>query len=285
MMNYKRPRNPMSPTYSQCAVQPVRSGTGQAVAIGSWRIERVSLEQFRSGHRLQERIFEMSAALTRDYKAQPSCEAPPHVLFPQIVKIVERYVRDYVEVRDPNKLIDVFLAPYYGLIIERLLEAIRPDTSQGETPELPRYELNRAPGSTGDVDFWTSREPREVIHSHLNYIVPDTTRWEQSAAWHIDRHPQTAAFVKNAGLGFAIPYLHDGRPHDYIPDFIVRLKDPHHLNLILEVKGFDPVEEVKRNAAERWVAAVNADGSHGRWAYGIIRKPEEVTGCIDACRG
>lgn len=41
-------------------------------------------------------------------------------------------------------------------------------------------------------------------------------------------------------------------------------------------KGWDPLEEVKRTAAERWVAAVNADGQYGRWKYGIAKRPEEV---------
>jgi hypothetical protein len=41
--------------------------------------------------------------------------------------------------------------------------------------------------------------------------------------------------VKNAGLGFAISYHHNGQPHDYVPDFIVRLAgEPlRHLNPIL----------------------------------------------------
>jgi hypothetical protein len=57
------------------------------------------------------------------------------------------------------------------------------------------------------VGRWTSREPREIRRSHLNYVVPDTQKWEQSAVHYIDTHPATEAFVKNAGLGFAIPYL------------------------------------------------------------------------------
>jgi type III restriction enzyme len=55
------------------------------------------------------------------------------------------------------------------------------------------------------VDFWTSREVREVVHSHLNYMVADTRQWEQSAPYVIDTHELVEAFVKNAGLGFAIP--------------------------------------------------------------------------------
>ena len=44
------------------------------------------------------------------------------------------------------------------------------------------------------------------------------------------------AIVKNAGLGFAIPYLHNGQPHDYMPDFIIRLKTEPPIHLILETR-------------------------------------------------
>src|SRR5205823_4629416 len=168
-----------------------------------------------------------------------------------------------------------------GWVIERLVEAIRPDTRSGESPEVPRYEANRRPGSTRDVDLWTSREVREPAKSHLNYIVADTRKWEQSAAFYLDTHPNVIAFVKNSGLGFAIPYFHNGQMHDYVPDFLVRLKGGGPSHLILETKGFDPLEEVKRHAAERWVAAVNADGNFGRWSYALVRNPSEVARCVD----
>lgn len=160
------------------------------------------------------------------------------------------------------------------------IEAIHPDTSQGEAAEIPRYETSRGPGSTGEVSFWTSRDVREVLHSHLNYVVADTKKWEQSAAYFIDRHSDVSSFVKNAGLGFAIPYLHNGQMHDYMPDFIVKYNGDGHRFLILETKGYDPLEEVKRAAAERWVSAVNAEGSYGKWAYRIARKPTDVDSVI-----
>jgi type III restriction enzyme len=87
------------------------------------------------------------------------------------------------------------------------------------------------------------------------------------------------AFVKNAGLGFAIPYVHNGRGHDYQPDFIVRLKDGRHL--ILETKGFDELADVKAAAAERWVAAVNADRTFGRWEYAMARAVPQVREILD----
>jgi len=219
--------------------------------------------------------------LTRDYASQPSCEVPTHVLFPQLAKIAEQYLKEKVHPVPPANILDVFLSPYYGWVIERLVGAVRPDTSLGEAPEVPRYETSRGPGSTAEVDFWTSRDVREVVHSHLNYVVADTKQWEQSATYVIDTHKQVDAFVKNSGLGFAIPYLHNGEPHDYVPDFIVRLRGEPTRYLILETKGFDPLMEVKTQAAQRWVNAVNAEGGYGQWHYVVARKPEEVRTCIE----
>ncbi len=252
------------------------NNAGKQSLSGPGRITEATLVEFRAKRRLQELVFGFARTLTKDYVGQPQCQAPAHVLFPQVVKIVQRYLTDKVHVHPPANIKDLFLAPYYGWLVEILLEGIRPDTSQGEVAEVPRYETSRGPGSTAEVDFWTSREPREVLYSHVNYVVPDTKKWEQSAAYFIDKHSATAAFVKNAGLGFAIPYLHNGQMHDYMPDFIVRMKTEPTVHLILETKGFDPLEDVKRAAAERWVAAVNADGTYGLWRYALAKKPSEV---------
>jgi type III restriction enzyme len=146
-------------------------------------------------------------------------------------------------------------------------------------PEIPRYEENRPKGSTADVDFWTSKPVKEVVHSHLNYVVADTKTWEQAAAYYIDNHDQVAAFVKNQCLGFAIPYMDNGQLHDYTPDFIIRLKNGAHL--ILETKGYDEKETVKVAAAHRWVDAVNAEGSFDTWCYAIARNPNDVPRVID----
>jgi type III restriction enzyme len=116
----------------------------------------------------------------------------------------------------------------------------------------------------------------------VNYVVPDTKRWEQSAAYYIDKHKAVHSFAKNAGLGFAIPYLNNGQMHDYMPDFIIRLKKDSPSYMILETKGYDLLEAVKRAAAERWVSAVNADGSHGVWAYRMVKKTTDVSEVITA---
>jgi type III restriction enzyme len=257
------------------------TNTGRLSIAGPGARERVDLAAFRAGRRLQELVFEMARDLTREYVRGGGCEAPAHVLFPQVVRIVQRYVTGNVRPIPPADLMDLFLSPYYGWAIERLVGAIRPDASAGEAPEVPRYETSRGPGSTADVDYWTSRDVREVERSHLNYVVADTGRWEQQAAYILDTHEAVEAFAKNAGLGFAIPYLHNGQPHDYVPDFLVRLRNPEAGTLILETKGYDELADVKAAAAERWVAAVNADGQHGTWRYVMARSVEAVGEAID----
>lgn len=257
------------------------TNSGRPSLTGPGQLARVDLNPYRQGRRLQALVFEMAGALTKSYVSSGQCEAPAHVLFPQIASIVQRYFDQKVVPVKPAEKVDAFLSPYYGWVIERLTAAIQPDASQGEAPEVPQYETSRGPGSTADVDYWTSKDVREVVKSHLNFVVADTKVWEQSAAYILDSHPMVESFVKNAGLGFAIPYLHNGQPHDYVPDFIVRLKTIPVVHLIIETKGFDPLADVKGAAAQRWVSAVNADGTFGSWRFAMARKVDEVRDVID----
>ena len=203
----------------------------------------------------------MARDLTRDYLRQPGCDAPAHVLFAQLGTIVTRYLREKVRPVPPAREVDAFLSPWYGWLVERLVAAIRPDDAAGENVELPRVEQGREPGSTMEVDFETRREPYPVVKSHINAVVPDTAKWEQSAAYRLDTHDLVHSFVKNAGLGFAIPYLHNGEHHEYLPDFIVRLAGDEERYLILETKGYDPLQEVKTQAAQ----TLDSRGQCRRW--------------------
>ncbi len=58
------------------------------------------------------------------------------------------------------------------------------------------------------------RRPRGPISTSSS---ADTITWEQSAGYHLDNHPAVRSFVKNHGLHFAIPYLHNGKASDYLP--------------------------------------------------------------------
>jgi hypothetical protein len=89
------------------------------------------------------------------------------------------------------------------------------------------------------------------------------------------------SFVKNAGLGFAIPCFYLGQEHDYLPDFIIRLELPRESFVILECKGFpDEHKDDKAAGAKRWVRAVNEDGRYGLWDYELAEHPSRVNDAI-----
>lgn len=49
----------------------------------------------------------------------------------------------------------------------------------------------------------------------------------------------------------------------------------------METKGYDPLEEVKRAAADRWVKAVNAEVTYGKWRYAITKKVSDIPQILD----
>ncbi|MBM4118409.1 type III restriction endonuclease subunit R [bacterium] len=258
------------------------TNTGRLSLSGPGRLDQVGLEAFRRDRRIQELIFGLAADLTRSFREQRGCEIPVHSLFPQLAAIVRRYVAEKVRIIRPADRKDLFLSPYYGWLVEALQENLKGDVDEGEAPELPIIESSRGAGSTADVDFWTSKDVREVRRSHINFIVADTKRWEQTAAYFIDTHDAVEAFAKNAGLGLGIPYLHNGQQHEYVPDFVIRLKGPGERYVLLETKGFDPLKETKQAAAERWCAAVSAHGGFGIWTYRMADRPEHTGAAIDS---
>jgi type III restriction enzyme len=267
---------------------------GHLSLLGPGRTDEVTLTEWRKTKRLGELEFELARTLTQKYAGfdEPNdirssstgssksdvCDIPAQALFPQALVIVRMFLGKKVKPAGTTDIRDMFLDPYYGWAVETLVEAIVPDVAEGEMPELPRYETNREPGSTREVDFWTSRIVWECQRSHLNYMVADTEKWEQSTAYYLDRNESVLSFAKNFNMGFAIPYLHNGEKRDYVPDFLVRLqwKGKEVGNLILEVKGHDPLEGTKKAAALRWVKAVNNDGKYGLWDYRIVHQPTEL---------
>lgn len=263
------------PTEVQMAAA-LPNNQGRIALFVPGRVREMSLEAFLAGRRTQQLVFEAAATLTRDYIQRRGATVPAHALFPQLQRIIARFIDSKVKRATPETdLRLLFLAPYYGWFLERLVESLKPDADAGEAPEIPVYERHREPGSTAEVDFWTTKPILETVRSHVNYLVADTKTWEQQAAKLLDGSRRVHAWVKNAGLGFAIPYIHDGVPHEYQPDFIVRLHSDPVAHLILETKGGrDQLWEVKAAAARRWVAAVNADGAHGQWAYEVAHNPQ-----------
>ena len=89
--------------------------------------------------------------------------------------------------------------------------------------------------------------------------------------------------MKNERLGFTIPYVHEGRTHEYVPDFLVRLvTEPEDVErtLIVEVSGGrkspGPTAAKADTARTQWCAAVNNWGEFGRWGYVEVHNPADA---------
>jgi type III restriction enzyme len=144
------------------------------------------------------------------------------VLFPQVLDAVWCYLEERVVVERDVPLEEIALLKYKQRIIERLTEAIEPDTEAGEPPILPVIERFRPPGSTSEVLFRTVRPCVGTTKSHISHVVLDAPKWEHSVAYQLERMPEVIAYARNDHLDFTIPYEWQGMRHEYRPDYLIR---------------------------------------------------------------
>lgn len=131
---------------------------------------------------------------------------------------------------------------------------------RGRDKILPVLNYYNPFGSTKYVNGNTTKEVYETAKSHVNYVVADTDAWEQICAKTLEELPQVQSYVKNAFLGFTIPYVGAGKDKLYYPDFIARCvtKNGEVVNLVIEVTGMNKDKDDKKWYVEnRWLPAVN----------------------------
>ncbi len=162
---------------------------------------------FHHQKRLQASVYEIAADLTRRLKDKRDDWSARHILFPQVLGIVWQYLEERVIVVDENApLEEIALLKYKQRIIERLTEAIEPDTESGEPPILPVIERFRPVGSTSEVLFRTVRPAVGTTKSHISHVVLDAPRWEHSVAYQLEQMPEVISYARNDHLDFTIPY-------------------------------------------------------------------------------
>jgi type III restriction enzyme len=195
-----------------------------------------------------------------------------------LLVISKRWLKECVTCKDntfPQMLLLLELAHDAADKIYRAIAASEPGMKVLKPIPRPYDTL----GSTRYVDFDTTRPTylTRVDKCHVNYVVADTKSWEQKMAQSLEDMDEVVCYVKNQGLNFAIPYTLEGEEKNYIPDFIVRIRNgsAEPLNLIFEVSGEAKKEKAAKAATARtlWVPAVNNHGGFGKWAYLEISDP------------
>jgi type III restriction enzyme len=253
---------------------------------GPGEFEEHDRQAFYESTHLQTIEFEIArqivTALVGDKQHTPEAGFKPelryqsrHQLFPQVLRLVKEFVNRKVDFRGIPDKRELGHERYIRRMVERLLERIQPDTTQGELPLMPILNRYAPIGTTADVDFKTTRTVHSAERSHINAMPMDTATWESSAAFYLELAANRGTvkfYARNDGLDFTIPYEFMGISHAYEPDFLVRLAND--VTLILEIKGMQTAQDdAKHDAAKRWRDAVNNWGKLGRWEFYVCRDP------------
>lgn len=250
------------------------------------------LERYRNA-RVQEVAFQVARVLVRD-KFKVHDDVPRPWLFPQLVEIARDWLQKCVTVDAGTTKGMLLLTEGTHLAAETLFTAIAHVKQKGEPKLLPILRAFDPEGSTDDVYFFTRKVVVDATKSHVNRVVLDGkggNTWEQILSLLLERHDDVAAYVKNDHLGFAIPYVHEGRTYQYVPDFLVRLRERSEdivRTLIIEVSGGQKsvhspgsVRAKADTAQFQWCGAVNNHGGYGRWGYVEIKEMATAESRLD----
>jgi type III restriction enzyme len=209
-------------------------------------------------------------------------------LFPQLAAITRRWLDECVvpHLGDGAYPQLLLLAEWSHAAAERVHRAIVMGTP-GERRVVPILRPYDPVGSTDDVYFETTKTCFDTAKSHVNRVAQDSS-WETELAQKLEDMPEVVAYAKNQGLGLKVPYTFEGRAANYVPDFLIRLRDPASrgdgdlLTLLLEVSGEAKKEKLAKvaAAADLWVPAVNNWGGLGRWAFLEVTHMENAADVI-----
>jgi type III restriction enzyme len=168
-------------------------------------------------------------------------------LFPDLLRIVRDWLAACVVCKDntfPQLLL--LVQPAHDAADKIYRAIVR--SAEGDLALKPVLRPYDTTGSTRYVDFDTTKPVyvTDPAKCHVTHVAMDSL-WEGKLAQALEEMDEVEAYVKNQGLGFTIPYTLNGEEKSYIPDYIIRLRDPSSrsgqagneepLNLILEVTG------------------------------------------------
>ncbi len=254
-------------------------------------IEQHELDRMR-GARSQEIAYHIADRVLDQYLRDDDGQLKPWY-FPPVLQITKQWIEECLTCEDGTFPGLLMVAEHTDRAARKIFH--KSINSQGgrHVRVLPMLRPYDREGSTDDVSFFTTKQvyPTAEERCHVNYVVldgPTGNTWEEHVAQVLEAMPQVASYVKNDHLGFVIPYAIGGRNHQYLPDFLVRLKDADDgvpRTLIVEVSGghkpADPTQEKAKTAKGLWVA-VNNHGGFGRWDYCEITDPKRARRDIEA---
>lgn len=240
-----------------CSSFPLRATLTNAFSPKQETMEVKSVFEKRK----QEIIFLLTKALL-NYHFSDDDQNPRFQYFRKLKDIVEYWYDNKLTLIGENdekyKKLLYFYEP--KIMADHIRRGINPQINTTEYIR-PVFNYYNKFSSTRYVNGSTARAVYPTGKSHVNFVVADTETWEQIAAKTLEQLPQVESYVKNAFLGFAIPYVKDGKDKQYFTDFIARVKskDGTVKNLMIEITGMSSDKEEKKwFVNNRWLPAVNS---------------------------
>jgi type III restriction enzyme len=238
--------------------------------VGQGNLLELPLEQ----QRMNTVVFTVAKRTLDNYFRDDDSNERPW-LFPQLVQITKRWITECVEpyVGDGAYPQLLLLSEWSHAAAEHIHRAIAKGAG-GEARLIPTLRPYEPIGSTDDIYFETTKVCFDTTKSHINRVAQDSG-WETELAQKLESMPEVVSYAKNQGIQLKIPYTFEGRAANYVPDFLIRLRDRDSrgdddlLTLLLEVSGEAKKEKKAKvaAAADLWVPAVNNWGGLGRWAF------------------
>jgi type III restriction enzyme len=259
------------------AQTPITVETAPAVggAANMGQVQTIDLEKVPEAFRQQRIVFQ--AARKAFDTMQGRFNGGREYLVFQLIRLVEDFLNSgRIDIpslyhQEPLRR-RILYALNMDLIVQHLLRSVQ---QQNVERLEPVFDEENPIGSTRYMRTWYTTKPAEPTQrSQISHIVVDSA-WEKHAANIFETSPLVSAYARNERLGFQVFYLFAGSRRRYLPDFIVRLTNG--VNLVVEIKGQDsPQDQAKREAMQELVAAVNAKGGFGRWAFDVAFQPAQV---------
>ncbi len=224
-------------------------------------------------------VYHLTNYLLRTKWRGPDDQPRLH-LFGQLKRITERWLDEHLVCEGGTSLSQLVNLPLLDQACDRITTAIV-EAKRTEGGNVKALLDSFAPvGTTRDVNFTTSKTQRwrtRADRSHVNWAVGDSD-WELEFCQVAEANPDVLAYVKNAGMGFEVPYRTGGQNRIYVPDFILKVSDDgddggEPLQLVVEVKGFRGEDAKDKAATMRnyWVPGVNHLGTFGYWQFVELR--------------
>jgi len=282
------------------------AGAGEDIDIERYRHARRKEVAFRIASLLVHRFADDADVPVRESEDGPFDEVGPGIglggdrvsgrdltpqrapdrpwLFANLVRLADQWLRDCVTY-DADAFVGLLLPAQAAHRAAEKLFGVMVDLMEHDGTEvlLPMFRRFDPEGSTADVYYLTRKVVIDTTRSQVSHVVLDGIKgntWEEGVAGILEHHDLVHSFVKNDRLGFEIPYVHQGKSHRYIPDFLVRLvpgDDGVDRTLIVEVSGSHkspgPTQAKADTARNQWCVAVNNHGGWGRWGYVELGDP------------